>query len=166
MNRGTLNAMWGGVGWGAPVCNQPLLLASLLGRAHYYPCCPWGHTPLCWSHCYVCEELGLDKVADMAASRSFGVLLYCRKADLCHWPRVRIIEASTPTMAPIVFRMLRCFWEWRMAVTGHSSVCVMPTTMSAPDPNWSHLDFFKWICIIRGAAWLSTATSPHMSPTV
>ena len=48
-----------------------------------------------------------------------------------------------------------------MAETGHSSSLVTPMTMSAPTPNWSHFDFFKWTCIIVGDDWLSTATSPH-----
>ena len=49
----------------------------------------------------------------------------------------------------------------RMAATGHIVASVRPTTTSDPVPNWSHLDFFRWICTILGPWRLSIATSPH-----
>ena len=48
-----------------------------------------------------------------------------------------------------------------MAVTGHTSEPVFPTTTSAPFPAWSHLERLRWNCTIRGLARESTATSHH-----
>ena len=53
-----------------------------------------------------------------------------------------------------------------IAPTGHMSVPVLPTTTSAPTPDWSHLDCFRWIWIIRGDCRSSTATSPHARSVV
>ena len=34
--------------------------------------------------------------------------------------------------------------------------------ISEPLPDWSNLDFLRWICIIVGGEWLSTATSLNL----
>ena len=43
----------------------------------------------------------------MEARRCLGVLMYLRKAVLCHLPRVWIMESSTPTMAAVVAAPMR-----------------------------------------------------------
>ena len=49
----------------------------------------------------------------------------------------------------------------RIAATGHKSHPVRPNRMSAPAPNWSHLDFLRCILTKDGAELQPTATSPH-----
>ena len=46
----------------------------------------------------VCQGalLVLARVAEIEARRSFGVLIYWRKAALLHLPRVWMVESSTP----------------------------------------------------------------------
>ena len=53
---------------------------------------------------------------------------------------------------------------WLLSLTpdrGPAS-CKRPTIiMSTPAPNWSHLDFFRWMQTMLGFTWLSTAISPQ-----
>ena len=44
---------------------------------------------------------------EMAASCSFGIWMYCRKAELCHLPRVWIVESSMPARAAEVAAPMR-----------------------------------------------------------
>ena len=41
------------------------------------------------------------KVTDVLAKRAFGVLIYLRKAALCHLPSVWIMESSMHTKAAV-----------------------------------------------------------------
>ena len=41
------------------------------------------------------------KVTDVLAKRAFGVLIYLRKAALCHLPSVWIMESSVHTRAAV-----------------------------------------------------------------
>ena len=43
----------------------------------------------------------------MAASCSLGMRMYCRKAELCHFPRVWIVESSMPARAAEVAAPMR-----------------------------------------------------------
>ena len=47
---------------------------------------------------------------DIAASRPFGVCMYCRNAALCHLPSVWIVESAIPTIAAVVAAPIRKLW--------------------------------------------------------
>ena len=55
------------------------------------------------------------KVTDVLAKRAFGVLIYLRKAALCHLPSVWIMESSMHTMVAAPIRKLYpaywCAWK-------------------------------------------------------
>ena len=82
-----------------------------------------------------------------------------RSCSMNHAFRAGCVAArlkNTPAAGPLTAMYLR------IAVTGHNGRPVDPTMMSAPVPNWSHLDRFRWNLTIDGFSRLSTATSPHM----
>ena len=51
---------------------------------------------------YTTREAVEAIVLDRAANCSLGVQMYCKKAALCHLPRVLMIESSTPLRAAVV----------------------------------------------------------------
>ena len=50
----------------------------------------------------------------MAARRSFGVLMYCRKAALCQRPNVCIVESSIPRLAAVVAAPILKLWPAKL----------------------------------------------------
>ena len=57
----------------------------------------------------------------------------------------------------------RTVMKARIACTGQRGPSALPTMMSAPAPNWSHFDLFRWIRSIVGFSLSSTAISPHIT---
>ncbi len=50
-----------------------------------------------------------------------------------------------------------------MTAAGHRESQVLPSTTSAPTPNWSHFDHLRCTFTIVRLSRLSAASSPHMS---
>ncbi len=116
-------------------------------------------------------------VRAIAAKCSGGVLMYCRKAALCHLPSVLIMESSIPFFAAVVAAPIRklwpAYWSWgrpsplriaRIWVVNHGLVMVFPFLSRNNGPGAERRLAKYWVSAITGHTFLRVQPKKMWAP--